>query len=162
MYRVVLQDGGNSVPLTPEPVILRFKGDVPAVIMIPHIILMFLAMLFSTRTGLGALTRSSSLARLTLWTVITLGVGGLFLGPVVQKFAFGAYWTGWPLGQDLTDNKTIVAFLFWAVALWRIRKHPQATGWAVIAAVVLFAVYMIPHSVLGSELDYTKAAPANR
>jgi len=161
MYRVQLQEGGKPVPLTAEPVILRFKGDVPAVIIGPHIILMFLAMLLSTRAGLEALAKRNDLARLTLWTVITLGIGGLFLGPVVQKYAFGAFWTGWPLGQDLTDNKTIVAFLFWAIALWRLRKTPQAGGWVILAAVVLFAVYMIPHSVLGSELDYTKATPAN-
>ena len=161
MYRIHLQVGGNSVPLTAEPVILRFKGDVPPLIILPHIICMFLAMLFSTRAGLEALAKRSDLARLTLWTVITLGVGGLLLGPVVQKYAFGAFWTGWPLGQDLTDNKTIVAFLFWAIALWRLRRNPKAGGWVILAAVVLFAVYMIPHSVLGSELDYTKAAPAN-
>ena len=156
-YKICLADATQQVWLTEDPVVLRFKGDVPAAIMIPHIVLMFLAMLFSTRTGFEALLKRPGTARLALWTTITFGLGGIILGPMVQKLAFGAYWTGWPFGNDLTDNKTVVAFLAWVVALWRLRRNPNAGGWALAASVILFAVYMIPHSVLGSELDYTQA-----
>ena len=38
----------------------------------------------------------------------TLGLGGMILGPIVQKYAFGAYWTGIPFGHDLTDAKNLV------------------------------------------------------
>lgn len=161
IYQVYLQGGADPVSLTPEPIIIRFKADVPAGIMIPHIILMFLAMLFSTRAGFEALVKGPNLAKLALWTTVTLAAGGIILGPVVQKYAFGAYWTGWPLGHDLTDNKTAAAFLLWVIALWRIRKSPSARGWALAASIILFLVYMIPHSVLGSELDYSQATPPN-
>ena len=36
------------------PVVIRFKGVVPSWILIPHVIVMFLAMLFSTLAGLAA------------------------------------------------------------------------------------------------------------
>jgi len=157
-YKISLHAGSETLALTAEPVVLRFKGQVPLYLLYPHIVLMFLAMLYSSRAGLEALLKRQDTRRLAFWTVVTLALGGLILGAVVQRFAFGAYWTGWPLGQDLTDNKTLASFLIWVIALWRIRKNPHATGWAVAAAVVLFLVYMIPHSVLGSELDYT--APA--
>jgi hypothetical protein len=160
-YKIGLSDGTQQVWLAAEPVIIRFKGDVPPLIMIPHIIVMFLAMLFSTRAGLEALLKRPNTARLALWTTITFGLGGIVLGPIVQKIAFGAYWTGWPFGHDLTDDKTVVAFLLWVVALWRLHRNPNARGWALAASVVLFAVYMIPHSVLGSELDYTQMPPPN-
>jgi hypothetical protein len=156
LYRVTLEDGGNAAALTPRPVVIRFKGAVPAVIMIPHIAMMFLAMLLSTRAGLQALLRRPGVFRLAAWTAAALAAGGLLLGPLVQNMAFGAYWTGWPIGQDLTDNKTVVAFLFWAVALWRLRRRPEAYGWAVASSVVLLLVYLIPHSLLGSELDFTR------
>ena len=156
-YRIYLYGGAAPNWITSEPVVLRFKGDVPAVIMVPHIIMMFLAMLFSTRAGFEALLKRPQVPMLALWTTVILAIGGLALGPVVQKLAFGAYWTGWPVGKDLTDNKTVAAFVFWALALWRIRKRPDATWWAVAASIILFLVYMIPHSVLGSELDYTKS-----
>jgi len=105
-YFVSLGDDKHQVNLTPEPVIIRFTGKVPPYILIPHILIMFLAMLFSTRTGIEALTKGAHTFRYTTHTVILFFLGGLILGPIVQHFAFGFYWTGWPFGGDLTDNKT--------------------------------------------------------
>lgn len=162
MYQITLADqAGKTITLTPEPVIIRFKGDVPAYVLIPHIIFMFLAMVYSMRTGLEAIFKGNNLYKLTLWTSIFLFLGGIILGPIVQKYAFGAFWTGWPIGHDLTDNKTAVAMIFWIIALFRIRKHPQERTWVLVASIVLLAVYMIPHSVLGSEIDYTKLPDAS-
>lgn len=80
------------------------------------------------------------------------------LGPIVQLMAFGDLWTGWPFGGDWTDNKTIVAFAFWLIALLVLRKKPKNRLWPIIAFMVLFAMYMIPHSMGGSEYDYEKGA----
>ena len=80
----------------------------------------------------------------------------MIFGPIVQKFAFNAFWTGWPWGHDLTDNKTIVAFIFWLIALIRLIKNKEKRGWALVASIVLLVIYLIPHSVLGSEIDYTQ------
>ena len=118
--------------------------------------LMLLAMIFSTRTGLEALTGRKRTLRLTIWTIIFLGIGGLILGPIMQNYAFDAYWTGWPFGHDLTDNKTAVAFIFWLIALIVLLRRRNNRAWAIIAAIVLLIVYSIPHSMLGSEIDYTK------
>jgi hypothetical protein len=82
-------------------------------------------------------------------------IGGLIMGPIMQKFAFGAYWTGWPFGQDLTDNKTLVAFIFWLIAFFVLRKNRQNRFWPVLAAIITLSVFVIPHSVLGSEFDYS-------
>ncbi|MBE0647846.1 MAG: hypothetical protein IH596_08685 [Bacteroidales bacterium] len=159
MYHVTLAKGENIYELNEEPAIIRFKGFVPLDILIAHIITIFLAMLFSTRTAFEVIGKLKYTYLYTWLTVIFLAIGGLILGPIMQKYAFDAYWTGWPFGNDLTDNKSLLAFIFWIVALiyqsWRREKK----GWAVAAAIVLFIVYMIPHSVLGSEIDYTKEAP---
>ena len=88
------------------------------------------------------------------FTFISLFLGGIVLGPIVQKYAFGAYWTGWPFGHDLTDNKTLVAFIFWAIAVFRMYKDRSKTGMAIAAMVILLMVYLIPHSMFGSELNY--------
>jgi hypothetical protein len=84
--------------------------------------------------------------------------GGFVLGPVVQKFAFGEYWTGWPFGGDWTDNKTLAALVAWLVAWAICRWLPRFQRPAVLfAAIVMFAVYLIPHSIHGSELDWEEA-----
>lgn len=158
-YRIELKKT-NKKQLLPEkgPVTTRFKDDVPAVALLPHILFMFSAMLFSTRSGLEALRRNAAnLYRYTLVTVVLMALGGLIFGPLVQKYAFGQYWTGFPFGTDLTDNKTMVAFLVWILALFKIRKNPRAKGWVLAAAIVTFIIFIIPHSMMGSEIDYTKA-----
>jgi hypothetical protein len=155
MYQIYLQKGDQLEKLSEDPIIIRFRNDVPAWALIPHIILMFLAMLWSMRTGLAALFRQKTF-KLSLITIILLIAGGLIFGPIVQKFAFGDYWTGWPLGTDLTDNKTAIAFIFWLIAVLRSWKNPYHRSWVLVASVVLFLVYMIPHSLLGSEIDWTQ------
>jgi hypothetical protein len=158
MYHIILMNDQEEKLLNSEPAVLRYKGHVPDVILIPHIILMFLAMLFSLRTGFEALFMRRSTFKLALLTLLFLVAGGLILGPLVQKYAFDAYWTGWPIGNDLTDNKTGLAFIFWLIAVLVLRKKRSNILWPVLASAVLLAVYMIPHSVLGSEIDYTKEA----
>lgn len=157
-YHVTLYSAQESVLLNDEPAVLRYKGAVPAWVLIPHIIIMFVAMMMSTRTGLEALIRGGRTYVYAWITLVTLFVGGLILGPVVQKYAFGAYWTGWPFGHDLTDNKTLVAFIFWAIAVWRLFRKPENRTWPVVAMVILLLVYLIPHSMFGSSLDYDSGA----
>jgi hypothetical protein len=40
------------------------------------------------------------------------------------------------------------------------RKGKSARGWILAAALLMFIVFLIPHSVLGSELAYTKMTPS--
>lgn len=161
MYNIVINKNDKEVKLNEVPVIIRFKGAVPASVLIPHILLMFMAMVFSTRTGLEAVVNGRMTYTYTAITLALLIPGGLILGPIVQKFAFDAYWTGWPNGNDLTDNKTLVAFIFWFIAFFRLRKNPNARWWALAASIILLAVYLIPHSVMGSEIDYTQHQAGN-
>ena len=147
---------GKRHPLRDEPTIIRFKGSVPAGVLIPHILFMFAAMLMATRTGMAAWVESPATLKYTLLTGTFLLLGGLILGPIVQKYAFDAYCSGWSLGTDLTDNKTAVAFVAWILAAWRQHKTGNAKAWIISAAVITLAVYLIPHSAFGSELDYTQ------
>lgn len=141
--------------LKDEPVVIRFRNDVPAYILIPHILLMFVAMLFAVYTLLLVMTRKEEYRKWLIITVGTLFVGGFVLGPLVQHAAFGPWWAGFPYGTDLTDNKTLISFLFFLAALatikWKYNK------WLVVLAVlVMIAVFTIPHSAYGSEYDYEK------
>jgi len=52
MYHVILSKRGTSYLLNEEPAVIRFKGFVPRSILWIHIVTIFLAMLFSSRTAL--------------------------------------------------------------------------------------------------------------
>ena len=139
--------------LKDEPVVIRFRNDVPASILVPHILLMFGAMLFAVYTFLLVVTLKEYKRWLKI-TVATLFVGGFILGPLVQHAAFGPWWAGFPYGTDLTDNKTLISFIFFVAALatlkWKYNK------WVVcLAVLMMIAVFTIPHSAYGSEYDYS-------
>jgi hypothetical protein len=154
-YRVFLMKGETQVLLSEKPTVIRFTGNVPRFILIPHIFILFFAMMMSTRTGLQAIARGKNTYLFAWITVVSLFIGGLILGPLVQFYAFGEYWTGWPFGKDLTDNKTLVAVIFWIIAVIRLYKKPDNRTWPIIASIMLLLVYLIPHSLFGSSLDYT-------
>jgi hypothetical protein len=159
-YQVRLEKGESTALFPARPAITRFKGAVSPVVLAPHIVAMFVGMLVANAAGLLALRGEKNLFRISLVVIGLLAAGGLFLGPLVQKAAFDAYWTGWPFGTDLTDNKTAVAVLAWAVAAYRARGGRDARGWVVGAAVVTLAVFLIPHSAMGSQIDWSKVPAA--
>lgn len=157
-YQIFIHSGTTGpIPLTTDPVIIRFRGDVPAWALVLHIIVIFSAMMFSAKACADAFLNGSNIKLYSLLTVITLFIGGFIFGPIVQKYSFDAFWTGWPFGHDLTDNKTAFALIVWAVGYYRIARGGNAKLWAAVAGLTLLAVFLVPHSLLGSELDYTKA-----
>jgi len=156
MYQVTLVKDDQHVLLNEHPAVLRYTGFVSWFVLLPHILFVFFGMLFSTLTGLLVIFRMKNTYLFAWLTVITTGVGVLILGPVMQKLAFDAFWTGWPFGHDLTDNKSLLAFIFWVIALVMMKKNRENRLWPIIASIVLLVVFLIPHSVLGSEIDFTK------
>lgn len=160
VYRVFLVARQKETPLTDEPLVIRFRDPVPAGLLIPHIIVMFAGMLLSTRAGLAALDPAANPRRYVRWAFGLLVLGGFVFGPLVQKAAFGVLWSGFPFGGDLTDNKTLVSLVFWLAALLAGRKGRPARGWVLAASLVTLVIYLIPHSLLGSEYDYGASGPA--
>jgi hypothetical protein len=156
-YRVRLDRGSLSVMLPATGfAVTRFRGDVPATVLISHILFMFVGLMFSTRAGIEALAGGDQARRIALQGFVLLIIGGMILGPLVQKFSFGVFWAGVPFGWDLTDNKTLIFVVVWGWALGKSRGGRPAR-WALAAAsAITLLVYLIPHSMLGSELDYSQ------
>ena len=120
--------------------------------MIPHVFFIFFAMFLANVSGLFAAFNIEQFRRYTSITLILMLLGGMIFGPIVQKYAFLEFWTGFPNGMDLTDNKTLIAFLAWVVAFILNIKKANRTS-VIIAALVTFIIFLIPHSMFGSELN---------
>lgn len=160
-YRLVLGSVSGAVEVVvpaDESVVARFRTSVPAALLLPHVLAMFVSMLLATRAVLEVATTAGRGPRgLVVGTMVMLAVGGLILGPLVQRAAFGALWTGWPYGTDLTDNKTAVAVLAWlpaTIVAWRGRRDlrwPVIIGW-----LVMMGVFLIPHSTRGTQIDWER------
>jgi hypothetical protein len=154
-YYLEFTDSKGTQSLMKEtPVVIRFKGRVPWYILSPHILIMFMAMLFSTGSGLLAVAKIPSYKKYGVLTLILFIIGGFILGPIIQKLAFDQFWTGVPAGWDLTDNKTLIALIFWILAVVMNHKKDKPL-YTILAAIVLLIVFSIPHSLFGSELNYS-------
>jgi hypothetical protein len=152
-YHLELWADGQQIDLQEEEnVVFRFRGDVPAWALIPHVLMMVLTVIWSMATIIFALANLPVYKKYMGVTIIFLLIGGFILGPIVQKYSFGQFWTGWPLGEDMTDNKVLFALIAYVIA-WFLKEKSYGKWLAIAAAVVMIAVYLIPHSMNGSELD---------
>ena len=155
-------EGNVRIPAAgDDPIVIRYKDPVPGFILWPHVVMMFFSVLFGMRAGLSALADPARMRRHAWVALVGMTVGGMILGPIVQKYAFGHFWTGFPFGKDLTDNKMLVMWLSWIVACSLVGWRPRPKEWPsrvviLVAAVVMSGAYIIPHSMRGSELDYKK------
>lgn len=153
-YHLELRANGNIIDIgDTENVVIRFRGSVPAWALIPHVLMMVLTIIWSAAVIFFALANMPVYKRNLGIAIIFLLIGGFVLGPIVQKYSFGQFWTGWPLGKDLTDNKVLFALIPMAAA-WFLRNKTYGRWLAVASAVILLGMYLIPHSARGSELDY--------
>jgi hypothetical protein len=160
-FYVELDDGTGFKSVTGEKAIFaRYKAPVPVFVLFPHILLVFLSMTLAVRTGLAAVT-GGEVRRLLPATIGSLLLGAFLLGPLVQKYAFGVWWSGFPYGYDWTDNKVVVELGAWLLAgavLLLSRDLRRVRAAVVLALAVTLAVYFIPHSIFGSEYDYTRGS----
>jgi hypothetical protein len=160
-YLVYVDDGSGPRSVTGErPVYARYKAPVPHAVLLVHILLIFASMTLALRTGLAALT-GGAVRGLAWATIASLVAGAFVLGPLVQWYAFGVWWSGVPFGYDWTDNKVLVELVAWigaAIVILRSRDARRARTAVLVATAVTLAVYFIPHSVFGSEYDYTRGA----
>jgi hypothetical protein len=153
---LVYIDDGRAEPISvtgDQPLYARYKADVPVWALFLHIFVILASMTIAIRTALEALANGNY--KWMLWaTIISLLLGGFLLGPLVQWYAFGVWWSGAPFGYDWTDNKVLVELVFWLLALF-LNRGERRSRWSVyLAGIVTLVVYFIPHSLFGSEYDY--------
>jgi len=136
-----------------RPVLARYKGVVPGWALIAHILAIFASMTIAIRTVLEAFVNGNF--KWMLWATIgSLVLGAFLLGPLVQWYAFGVWWSGVPFGYDLTDNKVLAELLLWLPAAFLNRGKRRNRSSVYLAGAATLAVYFIPHSLFGSQFDY--------
>jgi hypothetical protein len=150
-----------------NPLRLRFEGSVPAHIIVPHIFFMFAGAFFAFLSLFGAVQLLKNkggvdaVAKKVAWTTLFVFIGGFPLGILVTRRALGGLgWGGFPLGNDMTDTKTLVIFLFWLILLIlgkgsvfqknaekNLVKPATYGKLALVGFILLLGLYLIPHSL---------------
>ncbi len=154
-YFVYIQVNDNEpFSVTGEtPIYARYKGAVPMPVIGLHVLIIFLSMMFALRTVFEALIGGNY--KWMLWaTLVSFLLGAFLLGPWVQWYAFGVWWSGVPFGYDWTDNKVLFELAAWIYAAYANRGSHRNPKSVYLAGLVTLLVYFIPHSIFGSEYNY--------
>ncbi|HEY4682004.1 MAG TPA: hypothetical protein VIH17_01995 [Candidatus Acidoferrales bacterium] len=149
---------------------VTYFARVPKVVIVPHIALITAALIFLVHSlyfSLSHLINSNGFPKLyktVFWGWVSFAVAVLPLGYLVAWYGLGVGWGGFPLGWDITDNKSLLTVLFWLGLLVSrphsfFRRDPMGIGkrdslsegafaWLTIVGLVLtIGIYMIPHSI---------------
>lgn len=154
-----------QVPREGEPRFeFYFKGTPNRYVLIAHIVVVFLALFFFVLAGyfayLGLGRRKAGLhaPRLGLAGTVLFFIASVPLGMIVAHQTYGKPWTGFPVGNDFTDNKSLAILLYWIAASFfyrgsALRRDPSfdilpartVTYVYLAGAVITIVLFLIPH-----------------
>jgi hypothetical protein len=103
------------------------KGEATASLLIAHVIFILGAIIFVVAAAyysLRYLYKGYGINKAIQTAGIATGmifVGGFPLGWIIAYQVYGTPWTGIPFGWDITDNKTLVIFIYWLVILFMVK-----------------------------------------
>lgn len=147
-----------------ESFVVTVKGKPNTYVLVAHIVFVFIALFFFIFSGYlsyRALQHRRSL--LYIPRIAFLGTAAFFvssipLGMLVAYQTFGKPWSGFPVGGDLTDNKSLAILIYWAVcavlyrgSLWR--KDPSQDLLPMVTlpyvhlagAIITVVLFVLPH-----------------
>ena len=150
-----------------EYLVLRWIGDTPRFLLYSHIFFMAVALVFLIHALYYALyqlileKRNELLYKSVFWGTVCFFIAGFPIGWWVAYIAYGIAWTGVPFGWDITDNKTLITFFYWATIMVLLKGNPfrlvdskryiisdrTFSVLTIIGAIITLVVFLIPHSI---------------
>ena len=171
-YIIVEDEEGNKVTLPDRiesidpPFMLKFKGEVPVMVVISHVLGMLAGLFFAFLaffSALDILFGKDVLGRLGFsvsFSAISVFIGGMLVGGLMTNYTFGGYWEGIPIGWDITDNKTLIILLYWLIMSILMKGtifkkdeefnllRPKSLAIFTLTGVLLtILLYIVPHSI---------------
>ena len=126
-----------------QPLIVRFKGEVPAGVLIPHIIFMFVSMLFAAYGLILAIANKKECPSLCYFNHNNINYWGIYLWPNGSKICFWSLleWISFWLRPNRQQNPysiscTIINMLFLKKKIFRITS--------IIAFSVMITIFLYP------------------
>jgi len=180
-YLRVSDSGGREVEIKPKRNIMdklfaagreklfyvTYEGRPPKALLVFHVAFIIgamLLMLHGFHFSLVHILNGRGLAAaywtmLAAWFLFTVSV--LPLGISVAKATFGVGWSGFPVGSDITDNKSLAVVVYWGIVLWRAWRPIRGefasrtgkmsgttfAGLSLLGIVLTVLAYAIPHSI---------------
>jgi hypothetical protein len=103
------------------------KGEATVSLLAAHVIFILGAIIFvlaAAYYSLKYLSKGYGINKVIQTAGIATGmifIGGFPLGWIIAYQVYGTPWTGIPFGWDITDNKTLVIFIYWVIILFMVK-----------------------------------------
>jgi hypothetical protein len=142
---------------------LVFKGEYSKPLFLLHIILTIVSILLFVVAAYFAFKyiKSGVPISKTVWLSLAaflLFFIGIFpIGMIVEYQVYGTFWNGWPLGNDFSNTKALILFVYWLVVLFLMKnsifkkeaKNLIAdrifASLVIIGTIITVALFIIPH-----------------
>lgn len=105
-----------------------FKGERSTLLFVLHIVFIIVSILLfviATYFGFKHIKNSYPVSK-ALWLSVAAFVLffiGIFpIGMIVEYQVYGTVWDGWPLGNDFTNTKSLILFIYWLVVLFLMKN----------------------------------------
>jgi hypothetical protein len=175
-YYIEAEDTAGNIMTIPERVkegrqinfYVTFEGTANRLLFISHIVLAITAVIFWVHSVFYAvnylITGERYNIRLEFYSVlygtISFFIFAFPVGGYIAHQVFGQAWSGIPFGWDITDNKSLIAFLYYAAILYLVKDKFNGRNTnnediindknfsllVILGIVITVIVYNIPHS----------------
>jgi hypothetical protein len=142
----------------------HYKGIANRALLLSHVVLMFISLAILLLCGYLALRAIRNrravlhVPRLAFLGAVAFFISSFPLGMIVAYQTYNKPWTGFPVGSDMTDNKSLVIILYWAAATFFyrgsvFRKDPSTDLLSIrtlpyvylTGVLITIALFLIPH-----------------
>jgi len=142
---------------------LIFKGDVNRSLWIVHILLTIIPLLLfiiATYFAFKHIKQGYPISRalwLTIAAFLLFFIGIFPICMIIEYQVYGSIWDGWPFGNDVTDTKAVILFIYWFIVLFTMKNVIFKKGeknlvsdrvfasLVIIGTIITLALFLIPH-----------------
>jgi len=140
-----------------------FKGEYNKILFIVHIALTIVSILLFVIAAYFAFKhiKSGYPISKTVWLSVAaflLFFIGIFpIGMIIEYQVYGTLWDGWPFGNDFTNTKALILFIYWLAVLFLMKntifrkavKNVIAdrvfASLVIIGTIITVALFIVPH-----------------
>jgi len=123
-YYLQLNSAGKKYFIGKEnPLIVRFQGVVPKYILFPHVVLMFVALIFSCFAGMLTFSHIDSYKKYASVTFFLFTLAALIFGLIIHLVSFRHLFVQVANYNDLTFYKNGIIFLLWLLVYYVNKKY---------------------------------------
>ncbi len=125
-YYIEVRGDGDLVARIPQKeegnLELTYKGIPSRTLLLAHVVLIFVCLALFLLVGflavkaLGNRQIALHIPRLALLATVIFFISSFPLGMIVAYQTYGKAWTGFPLGSDFTDNKSLAIILYFVIS----------------------------------------------